>query len=377
MKTIVLLCLLCFSNAFSQSYEALMKTASVNLQAKKYCDALLNFKEAFTLQTEIGIYDYVSAASAAANCNDTGTAVEWLKKGYKLGLGKDRNEFTFLQTNERFKNLGQNTEFKQLLADMENKLTQIEKLKKEEKQQWNEEIVKNQITESIPFNQAESGFALYFTEAEGLKVPYVVFVPKKYQSSKPVKVIFFLHGGVNSVNEFYYQNADVKKEPIFSVGNHFNAIVIYPFAKKDFGWMNQIKAFENIFTILNDVEKKYNVDKNKIYLGGMSNGGTATFWFASRKDTPFKTFYAFAPNPVLNIGAIPFENITKDHPLYTISAKDDYVFGYNEVLKVYNDNKSKAKGWNFQTLETGSHEFIYKPEISKELLMRFFSEILK
>lgn len=126
MKTIVLLCLLCFSNAFSQSYEALMKTASVNLQAKKYCDALSNFKEAFTLQTEIGIYDYVSAASAAANCNDTGTAVEWLKKGYKLGLGKDRNEFTFLQTNERFKNLGQNTEFKQLLADMENKLTQIE-----------------------------------------------------------------------------------------------------------------------------------------------------------------------------------------------------------------------------------------------------------
>ncbi|WP_419494510.1 hypothetical protein [Chryseobacterium bernardetii] len=377
MKTIVLLCLLCFSNAFSQSYEALMKTAYVNLQAKKYCDALSNFKEAFTLQTEIGIYDYVSAASAAANCNDTETAVEWLKKGYKLGLGKDRNEFTFLQTNERFKNLGQNTEFKQLLEDMENKLTQIEKLKKEEKQQWNEEIVKNQITESIPFNQAESGFALYFTEAEGLKVPYVVFVPKKYQSSKPVKVIFFLHGGVNSVNEFYYQNADVKKEPIFSVGNHFNAIVIYPFAKKDFGWMNQIKAFENIFTILNDVEKKYNVDKNKIYLGGMSNGGTATFWFASRKGTPFKAFYAFAPNPVLNIGAIPFENITKDHPLYTISAKDDYVFGYNEVLKVYNDNKSKAKGWNFQTLETGSHEFIYKPEISKELLIRFFSEILR
>jgi phage shock protein A len=68
----------------------------------------------------------------------------------------------FLQTNERFKNLGQNTEFKQLLEDMENKLTQIEKLKKEEKQQWNEEIVKNQITESIPFNQAESGFAIFY-----------------------------------------------------------------------------------------------------------------------------------------------------------------------------------------------------------------------
>lgn len=377
MKTILLSCLLCFSNAFSQSYETLMKEAATNLQAKKYCDALSNFKEAFNLQTEIGLYDYVSAASAAANCNDTKTAVEWLKKGYKLGLGKSRDEISFLQTNERFKNLSQNIEFKQLLGDMENKLVQIEKLKKQETEQWNLEIVKNQITENIPFNQASPGFALYFTEAEGMKVPYIVFVPKGSKSSKPIKVIFFLHGGVNTINEFYYQNPGVKKEPVFSVGSGFNAIIVYPFAKKDFGWMNQQKAFENIFTILNDVEKKYNVDKNKIYLGGMSNGGTAAFWFASRKETPFKAFYAFAPNPVLNIGVIPFENITKDHPLYTISAKDDYVFGYNEVMKIYNQNKSKAKGWNFQTIENGSHDFIYKPEISKELLTNFFSEVLR
>lgn len=377
MKTVVLSCLLCCTSAFSQSYGTLLKKAAENLQAKKYCDALTNFKEAFSLQTEVGLYDYVSAASAAANCNETSTAVEWLKKGYQLGLGKSRDELTFLQTNERFKNLSLNTEFKQLLTDMEKKLVQIEKIKKQEKEQWNQEIVNNQIKESVPFQQASSGFALYFTEAEGLKVPYIVYIPQGYKASKPTKTIFYLHGGVNAINDFYYQNPDLKKEPIFPIGEQFNAIILYPFAKKDFGWMNQPKAFENIFTILNDVEKKYNVDKNKIYLGGMSNGGTATFWFASRKETPFKAFYAFAPNPVLNIGEIPFENITKDHPLYSISAKDDYVFGYNDVLKIYNNNKSKAKGWDFQTIETGSHEFIYKPEISKELLTNFFSKILK
>lgn len=377
MKTVLLSCLLCCASAFSQSYGALLKKAAENLQAKKYCDALTNFKDAFSLQTEVGLYDYVSAASAAANCNEANTAVEWLKKGYQLGLGKSRDELTFLQTNERFRNLSPNTEFKQLLTDMEKKLVQIEKLKKQEKEQWNQEIVNNQIKESIPFQQASSGFALYFTETEGLKVPYIVYIPRGYKASKPMKAIFYLHGGVNAINDFYYQNPDLKKEPIFPIGERFNAIIVYPFAKKDFGWMNQIKAFENIFTILNDVEKKYNVDKNKIYLGGMSNGGTATFWFASRKETPFKAFYAFAPNPVLNIGEIPFENITKDHPLFSISAKDDYVFGYNDVLKIYNDNKSKAKGWNFQTIETGSHEFIYKPEISKELLIRFFSEFLR
>ncbi|WP_336960682.1 hypothetical protein [Chryseobacterium contaminans] len=134
MKILLLSCLVCFSGAFSQSYEAIMKEASTNLKAKEYCAALSNFKEAFALQTEIGIYDYVSAASAAANCNDTETAIEWLKKGYKLGLGKKRDEVTFLQTNERFKNLSLNVEFKQLLSAMENKLAQTEKLKKQEKE---------------------------------------------------------------------------------------------------------------------------------------------------------------------------------------------------------------------------------------------------
>ncbi|AZA89250.1 Poly(3-hydroxybutyrate) depolymerase [Chryseobacterium nakagawai] len=377
MKTVLLSCFFCFSSAFSQSYEVLIRDASTNLEAKEYCVALSNFKKAFTLQTEIGVYDYVSAASAAASCNDTKTAMEWLKAGHKLGLGKSRGEITFLQTNERFKNLSQNIEFKELLEAMENKVIKLEEFKKKETEQWNHEIVNNQIAESTPFNQVPPGFALYFTETEEQKVPYIVFVPKGYKSSRQTKAIFYLHGGVNSVNDFYYKNADVKKEPIFSVGNSFNSIIIYPFAKKDFGWMNQIKAFENIFTILQEVEKRYNVDKNKIYLGGMSNGGTATFWFASQKETPFKAFYAFAPNPVLNIGAISFENITKDHPLYTISAKDDYVFKYDDVLKIYNENKSKAKGWNFKTIEIGSHEFIYKPEISKELLINFFSEILR
>lgn len=377
MKTVLLSCLLCCSSAFAQSYETLLKKAAENLKEKEYCGALANFKDAFNLQSEIGVYDYVSAASAAANCNDPNTAVEWLKKGYKIGLGKSRDELTFLQTNERFKNLSLNIEFKQLLTDMEKKLVQIEKLQKQEKEQWNQEIIKNQVTENIPFNQAAPGYALYFTEAEGLKVPYMVFVPKRYNASKPMKVIFFLHGGVNSINDFYYQNPDVQKEPIFPIGERFNAIIVYPFAKKDFGWMNQNKAFENIFTILNNVEKKYNIDKNKAYLGGMSNGGTATFWFASQKETPFKAFYAFASNPVLNIGAIPFENITKNHPLYTINAKDDSVFNYGKVLKIYDENKSKAKGWNFQTIEKGAHDFIYNPEISKDLLINFFSEVLK
>lgn len=377
MRTLVLPCLLCFSSMFSQSYESFMQDASKKLKAKEYCAALSDFKNAFGPQAKVGVYEYVSGASAAANCSDTKTAVEWLKKSYELGLGKNRDEIIYLKTNERFKNLTSDTEFQQIITGMENKLAQKEEDKRKEAELWNQEIIRNQITENKPFNQPSPGFALYFTETEGMKIPYIVFVPKSYKASAKTRVIFYLHGGVNSLNDFYYKNTDVKTEPIFSVGENFNAIIVYPFAKKDFGWVDQKKAFENIFTIVHDIEKKYNVDRNKIYLGGMSNGGTATFWFASQKKTPFRAFYAFAPNPVLNIGDVSFENITKKHPLYTVNAKDDGVFSYENVYKIYNQNKSKATGWTFKTLEKGSHAFIYNPEINKELLTHFFSEVLK
>ncbi|WP_312992137.1 hypothetical protein [Chryseobacterium flavum] len=377
MKILILLCLISSSAAFSQSSEELMRMASADLKAKDYCSASANFKKAFEEKTEAGIYEYTSAALAAAHCNDLQRAVGWLKKSYDLGFGKSREEINLLKTDPGFKALSQNNEFQSLLAGMEDRLARKEEFKKKEAELWNKDIISNQIKEKTPFNEAHPGFALYFTDVNGLKVPYIVFVPKGYKVSKQTKAIVYLHGGVNSLSDFYYRNADVKTEPIFSVGENFNSIVIYPFAKKDFGWVDQKMAFENIFTIIQDVEKKYNIDKTRIYLGGMSNGGTAAFWFASQQETPFRAFYAFAPNPVLNIGEIRFENITKEHPLYSISSKDDLVFSYDTVLSIYNKNKIKAKGWKFQTIETGTHGFIYNPEINKELLSRFFSEVLK
>ncbi|MDR2237099.1 MAG: prolyl oligopeptidase family serine peptidase [Chryseobacterium sp.] len=377
MKILILPCLLFFGTVFSQSYEDLMQEASKNLKAKDYCSALSNFKNAFPKKTEIGTYEYASAASAAASCNDPKLAIEWLKKSYGLGLGKDRNEISFLETHESLKNIAGDPEFQSLLKDMKQKLAVKEEAAKKEEDLWNKSIIENQLTDKNPFQKAPAGFALYFTDVDGLKVPYLVFVPQNYQPSKPLRAIVYLHGGVNSLDEFYYKKSEVRTEPIFAAGEQYNSIIIYPFAKKDFGWMDQPKAFENIFTILKDVQKKYNIDKKRIYLGGMSNGGTATFWFASQKETPFKAFFAFAPNPVLNTGAIDFGNISTKHPLYTFNAKDDMVFKYETVQKIYDENKSKAKGWDFRTVEKGSHAFIFDPEVGKNILSDLFSNVLR
>lgn len=363
--------------ACAQSFDELRASASANLKKKDYCAALTDLKAAFTKKSALTAYDYLSGVSAAANCNDTSLALKWLKASYDGGLGKDQSEIAYLENNESFKPLAATAAFQDILKRMKDRLAAKEKQQQEAADAWKKAIVRHQVPAGTPFQQAPEGFALYFTEAEGQQVPYVVYIPKGYDPSKRYPAIVYLHGGVNAVSDYYFNNPDVGKEPIFGVGEQFHSIIIYPFAKKDFGWVNQQKAFENIFNVVKSVRERYNVDSARMFLGGMSNGGSATFWFASQPGTPFRAFYAFAASPMLKIGEITFSNITAAHPLYTIHSKEDQTYKYEEVLKIYNEQKDKAPGWKFETIEKGSHGFIYEPGIGPAVLSSFFSRLLK
>ncbi len=227
---------------------------------------------------------------------------------------------------------------------------------------WLNTVTTNAITEpkaGETFHHATAGYALYFSQVDSLQVPYLVYVPTTYNPTKSYPLVVYLHGGVVSIDSFQYKKPSFAQEPIFSVADKYNAIVLYPYGRKNFGWVKQEKAFTNILTIISEVERKYNVDKHRIFLGGMSNGASAAFWFITNKPEPFEAFYAFSPLPKLYKSDINYRNITAGKPLYSINAKDDEVFPYSKVLAIYNQHKSEAKGWHFDSLLTGNHGFIY------------------
>ncbi len=227
---------------------------------------------------------------------------------------------------------------------------------------WFQTIVNNAIAKKSSdnnFHNAPAGYALYYTNVDSLNVPYLVYVPKNYDSSKPNSLIVFLHGGIVSIDSFQYNNASfISGEPVFSIAEKYNQIVLYPFGKKNFGWVKQNAAFENIITEIKAVEQRYDIDKDNIFLGGISNGGSAAFWFITYHPQIFKAFYAFSALPKLYHAEINFKNITVNKPLYSINAKDDEGYAFTKVASVY--NKAEAPGWYFDSVETGNHGFIYE-----------------
>ncbi len=363
---------------FAQTYSEQINKAEEAVSKKDYCNALNYFKSAFEDTLKIGTYDFYYAAISAANCHEERQALIWLKESQRKGLGLNAGEFNVVASNPAFAILHKYPEWNSFLISMRQAFLKKQQLQKKQKEKWIALITANEIkpNQNGKFNNCNAGFALYFSKVDRLDVPYLVYVPKSYFPSKKMQAIIYLQGGVANRDSFEFKNPDlIIPEPIFSVGDEFHSIIIYPFGKKNFGWVFQKSAFENVLAIIKNVESTYHIDSNRIFLGGMSNGGTATFWFASQKPNIFRGFYSFSAIPKLEIGKINFQNISQGKPFYSINAKDDEVYSFETVKKIYEQNKKLASDWHFDSVSTGDHQFIYQSN-GKEILNTFFKKLL-
>jgi polyhydroxybutyrate depolymerase len=121
----------------------------------------------------------------------------------------------------------------------------------------------------------------------GVKRDYTVHIPPGYDGSKPAPVLYFYHyftGSSQEMAEYSRMNDIADRE---------NFIVVYPNAKGYVGnfvrqWnLNNNPSYrvdEVAFarSLMDTVESKLNVDKNRQYIAGYSNGGMLAHELASK-----------------------------------------------------------------------------------------------
>ena len=102
---------------------------------------------------------------------------------------------------------------------------------------------------------------------------YLCYTPKDYDGTKKYPLLLFLHGAGERGNDvslvgrygFFKQAAEGKDFPFIMVG---------PQCPSDQYWGNHLESL-NIF--LDEIIAQYNVDESRIYLNGISMGGTGTW----------------------------------------------------------------------------------------------------
>jgi predicted peptidase len=106
---------------------------------------------------------------------------------------------------------------------------------------------------------------------------YLIYVPKDYESKPSWPLLLFLHGAGERGSDL----AKVKTHgppKLIDAGKDFPMIVVSPQCPKDRWWTTEQFT---LAALLDEVESRYHVDRDRVYLTGLSMGGFGTWSLAA------------------------------------------------------------------------------------------------
>ena len=170
---------------------------------------------------------------------------------------------------------------------------------------------------------------------------YLSYTPKDYSSdkSKTWPLIIYLHGGSDRGTDLNKLYSNGIPDQIYS-GREFPFIIIAPQCPEHIRFSTE-NWFENFFK---EIIVKYRIDTNRVYLTGVSLGGSGTWYIAAKYSDKFA---AIAPMSGFT-SHLDFidNNIDKliDIPIWAFHGKIDNVVPFEETERIIKklDGKNKA-----------------------------------
>ncbi len=133
----------------------------------------------------------------------------------------------------------------------------------------------------------------YVTLDTNYTVPVLVYVPKNYNPAYKTSVLVYFKGGWLSRKQAPadYAREIVKDNPTFTYLDRQNVIEVFPVLDSRLAIYGYY-GYKHLYRIVTETKKLFNVDDNKVYLSGFSDGGKTVYNALGYASTPFACFYA-------------------------------------------------------------------------------------
>lgn len=152
----------------------------------------------------------------------------------------------------------------------------------------------------------------------GLWHPYLIVVPRTYDPAHRYPVRVYLQGDTTRLASS--AESGVRWLNYGTLARE-DAIVVFPGAWNGLPWWGYHQV-EHMHALLDELKRTYNVDENRVYLLGSSDGGTAIYYHAMVSTTSWAAFLPFNADPTL----LTFPEVHLDAQLHATNLSNKPLF---------------------------------------------------
>lgn len=257
---------------------------------------------------------------------------------YHIIYGESQDDFNNLKSDPRWRTL-----MAQVYSIRQSFMEQLKRSEEEfyatkpySKEEWSalgdEDLYRLLRGDSEYVKKLEREYSLSFAVNDSTQTSFFVLLPQGYDPVKRYPLLFFLHGAVkhNSFSDFL-----TKEEVNLQCGRFIpdqakqnDVILVFPKGNKQYNWMNPDDGFYMIPAMLRQIKRSINVDDNRVFVSGHSNGATGAFSYLMKQPSDFAGFYGFNTYPKVFTGGTFMENIL-NRSYVAITTDLDYYYPPN------------------------------------------------
>ena len=190
----------------------------------------------------------------------------------------------------------------------------------------------------------------YDAITDSVELGSILYVPETYDFTKPTPLIVYLHGGISLQEPRNVDEWDITKNDFYPYLEKKGWCGFFPTGKIDFTWWDDF-GMNNLFLQINSLRSKYNIDSDRIFLAGVSDGGSGCYSFAALLPNQFASFY-----PI--IGSVGVHSSSRQEAFAPRNLSNRFIYAINND----NDNlyPSKAMSEINKILFANEANILYK-----------------
>ena len=203
---------------------------------------------------------------------------------------------------------------------------------------------------------------------DGFEHPYYMHVPPQYETGKRYPLVIWLHGGVkgapadaaSSAIEMWQQALGEKWSNEVMV--LAPACIAQDTTEDAFWWRD--KGQRNVLHMLREVKQRFNVDDNKVFVTGMSDGGSGSFGFAGRRPDSFAGYFPLVGHPLVpaSDGTRMFWENLKGAKIYAVSGGKDGLYPAKMVAGLVKQANENGASIEHKIYEEAGHDLSFAPK---------------